>query len=124
MLSYSDLVQVARDLKARLNGRAFMTMERFEITELLRENRGSENTRLKSGLSADLEQALLEQGVRCFPSLKSTTTGDRVRFFHPGTVVASLVDILSHPSPQTDGELADVTRKVKGEWQWPDEDRT
>ncbi len=123
MLSYPDLVQVARELKARLNGRAFMTLERFDITELLREYPGSENTRLKSALSGDLETALLEQGVRCFPSLKATTTGDRVRLFHPGTVVASLVDMLAHPSPQTDKELADVTKKVKGEWVWPSDGR-
>lgn len=118
MPSYHDLVQVARELKSSLNGRAFMTMDRIAITERLREVPGSEHTRLKSALSEDLETALLEQGVRCFPSLKTTTTGDRIRLFHPGTVVASLVDILAHPSSQTDRELADVTKKVKGEWNW------
>jgi hypothetical protein len=118
MVSYPDLVQVARELKSQLNGRAFMTVERFRITEMLRENPGSENTRLKSAISEDLEKALLEQGVRCFPSLRQTTTGDRIRLFHPGTVMASLVDMLAYPSPQSDRELADVTKKVKGEWNW------
>lgn len=114
----SHLVRVARDLKQKLNGQAWLTIDRMEITGLIRAASGEGGTRLKSALAGDLEHALLEQGVRCHPSLQHTTTGDTVRLFHPGTVIASLVDILSHPDSGTDRELAGVTKKVKGDWNW------
>lgn len=118
MPQYGDLVQVAKTLKQRLNGKAFETMPRFEITEILRKVSGEDATRLKTAMAQDLEYALLEQGVRVYPKLQDTTTGDNVRLFHPGTVVASIVDMIMYPSQTTDKELAEVTRKVKGLWDW------
>lgn len=113
-----QLTAVARKLKTRLNGKAFLTIPRMEITELLRETSGEDTTRMKSGIADDLQVALLEQGVRCFPSLAETTTGDTVRLFHAGTVLGNLVDMLIHPSTEADRDLGAMLTKIKGRWEW------
>lgn len=118
MPSRSDLATVARDLKSQLDGQAFLTIERTEITQKLREVSGEDTTRLKSVLAAKLEQLMLEQGLRCFPSLRETTTGDTVRLFHAGTLLGNLVDLLVHPSRETDKELGAMLKKIKGQWVW------
>ncbi len=118
MPSRGHLVEVAKQLKRDLNGMAFKTVPRFEITEMLREASGEESTRLKAAMAEELEYALLEQGVRVYPPLRETAKGDNVRLFHPGTVLASLVDMMLHPSETTDKEMAAVTKKVKGLWEW------
>ena len=120
MPTRADLVKVARELSNRMrkNQGSFLTIPRMEVTELLRQVSGEDGTRLKSGLGQQLEQALLEQGIRCFPAFQGTTTGHTIRLFYPRTVVASLVDMLSHPDADTDKELAHVVTKVKGLWKW------
>ncbi len=113
MPSQSDLVAVARELRSQLDGGiGFLSLERRAITELVRAESGEETTRIKRQMGADLEQALLHQGVRCFPSLTMTTTGDQVRLFLTGTIVADLVDVLLNPSESTDRELSDITQTV------------
>ncbi len=109
----ADLSRVAKSIKSRIDGKAFERIPRREITDILREVSGESTTRLKKAMSEDLERKLLEQGVRVFPSLKETSTGDVVRVFHSGTVLADLVDMLLYPSAETDGEVAEVTAKVK-----------
>lgn len=116
--SRQHLAQVARRLKARLNRRAFVTVPRWEITDMLREESTLETTRLKSQLARDLEQVLLENGVRCFPAIADTDRQDNVRLFHAGTVLSGMVNLLLHPSPQNDRELGDTIKKVKGQWTW------
>lgn len=116
MPNRSDLVQVARALKRRLNGRAFVTLPRMEVTNILREVSGADTTRIKSNMAGALETALLEQGVRCYPGLSVTSTGDTVRLFHAGTLLGTLVDLIAHPSPQDDADLAEVLTKIKGKW--------
>jgi chemotaxis protein CheY-P-specific phosphatase CheC len=118
MPTRTDLVRVARELCNRMKGKAFVSVGRMEVTELLRKISGEDGTRLKAGLGEQLEQALLEQGIRCFPRFQDTTTGDTIRLFRPQTVIASLVDMLLHPDGDTDKELAHVTTKVKGLWKW------
>lgn len=118
MPSRTHLVAVARKLKQRLNGRAFLTIPRTEITELLRETSGEPTTRIKSGLAADLTSALVNQGVQVYPSLAETTTGDTVRLYHAGSVLGQLIDTIVHPDPGTDTDLGDVLSKVKGKWKW------
>lgn len=113
-----QLTAVARKLKTRLNGKAFLTMPRMEITGLVRETSGEDTTRMKSGIADDLQVALLEQGIRCFPSLAATTTGDTVRLFHAGTVLGNLVDLLVHPSTEADQDLGSMLTKIKGKWEW------
>lgn len=119
MPSRHHLTVVARQLKTLLNGKAFLTIGRTDITKRVREVSGEDTTRLKSEMASDLEIALLEQGVRCFPTLKETTTGDTIRLFHAGTLLGHLTDLLVHPSPETDRELGDVLVKIKGKWTAP-----
>jgi hypothetical protein len=111
------LGSVARDLKKKLGTRAFLTVRRSEITQLVREFSGADSTRVKTVMGQELEQALLEQGVRCFPSLGDTSE-DAVRLFHAGTFTGAIVDMLRHPAPETDRELADALVKLKGKWNW------
>ena len=118
MPTYNHLVSVARRLKRKANGHAFLTIPRREITEMLREVSEEETTRIKAGLSEQLERALFEQGLRAFPRIQDTSTDDTIRLFHPGTVVADLVDVLIHPDASTDKELAEITNKLKGRWDW------
>jgi len=105
-------------LRERLNGKAFLTVERMEITQDLRDVSGEDTTRIKSQLAADLERALLEQGIRCYPSFAETTTGDTIRLLHAGSVLGSLIDLLVYPSKETDKDLAEMLTKVKGRWKW------
>jgi hypothetical protein len=115
MVSRAALGLVARDLKKSLGNRAFLTVRRSEVTQLVRDTSGLDSTRVKAVMGQDLEQALLEQGVRCFPSL-SETSEDAVRLFHAGTFTGAIVDMLRHPAKETDRELAVVLTKLKGKW--------
>jgi hypothetical protein len=118
MPTRTHLVAVARKLKQQLNGRAFLTIERTKITELLRDVSGEPTTRIKSGLAADLTDALVTQGVQVYPTLAETTTGDTVRLYHAGSVLGQLIDTIVHPDPGTDTDLGNVLSKVKGHWKW------
>lgn len=113
-----QLTSVARALKTQLNGKAFLTLPRMDITELLRKTSGEDATRIKSGIASDLERAMLEQGIRCFPSLAETSTGDTVRIFHAGKLLGNLVDLLAHPSTESDRDLGAMLTKIKGKWDW------
>ncbi len=118
MPTRTHLVTVARKLKQELNGKAFLTIQRTEITELLREVSGEPGTRIKSTLARDLTSALINQGVQVYPSLNETTTGDTVRLYHAGSVLGQLIDTIVHPDEGTDRELGDVLSKIKGKWNW------
>jgi hypothetical protein len=118
VVTRSHLVQAARELKRRLGKDAFKTIDRVDITGVLRKVSGEDTTRMKSVIAGDLERAMLEQGVRCYPSLVNTTTGDTVRIFHAGTVLGQLVDTLAFPSTDNDSELGEIILKVKGMWKW------
>jgi len=118
MPTRTHLVTVARKLKQQLNGKAFLTIQRSEITELLREVSGEPGTRIKSTLAGDLTSALINQGVQVYPSLSETTTSDMVRLYHAGSVLGQLIDTIVHPDEGTDKELGDVLTKVKGKWNW------
>jgi len=118
MPNRTHLVEVARRLKRDLRGKAFLTVERTEITLLLREISGEPNTRMKSTLAGDLTSALITQGVQVYPALAETTTGDTVRLYHAGSLLGQLIDTIIHPDPGTDSDLGDVLKKVKGQWNW------
>lgn len=121
MPTRTHLVAVARSLKKRLNGSAFLTLPRTEITELLRKESGEPTTRIKSGLANELKDALITQGVLVYPSLDETTTGDTVRLYHAGSVLGQLIDTIVHPDAGTDKDLGDVLSKIKGKWNWAGE---
>jgi hypothetical protein len=122
MPTRNHLIETARRLKITLGNQGFTTMTRADITHTLREVSTEPKTRMKSVLAADLERALLERGVRCYPSLVGTEAKDSVRLFHTETVVARLIDALNNPDPRSDRELGEAIRKIKGNWQWPSSD--
>jgi hypothetical protein len=121
MPTRTHLVAVARELKKQLNGHAFLTMQRTEITELLRTTSGEPTTRIKSTLAAELTSALVTQGVQVHPSLGETTTGDTVRLYHAGSVLGQLIDTIVHPDAGTDKDLGVVLSKIKRHWDWATE---
>ena len=118
MPTHTHITMVARRLRSELGNRAFLTIARTDITEMLRRVSGEPTTRLKSRLATDLTQALEHAGVRIYPALADTTTGDTVRLFHSGSIVAQLVDIVVDPDPTTDNELGSIVLKIKGKWRW------
>lgn len=99
-------------------------MDRTEFTQRLRRVSGESTIRIESVLGADLERALNDQGLRCYPSLSETTTGDRVRVFRAGSVVGDLIDAVLVPSADHDRDLAEAVAKVKENSDWMRRDST
>ncbi len=118
MPNRNHYVLVARQLKDQLNGRAFLTIPRRDITDILRQVSDEPTTRIKKGIARELTQILLEQALRCYPSLEETEMSDTVRIFHAGSVFGNLVDLIIHPSKDTDRDVGDMLKKVKGTWNW------
>ena len=120
MPTQEHLIQVARSVRRDLDrdSKAFISMERMELTQRLRDVSGEAGTRIKIALGGDLERALSDQGLRCYPSLTQTTTGDRVRIFRAGSAVGDLIDSVLTPSPDHDRDLAEALARFKGNWDW------
>ena len=118
MPTRNDYILVARELKKLLNGKAFKTVRRREITNILRDVSGEPTTRIKSGVAKDLTQVLLEQAIRCYPSIEETEMYDAVRIFRAGSVFGNLVDLIVHPSSETDADVGEMLKEVKGTWNW------
>jgi hypothetical protein len=113
-----EYVKVADELKKLLNGKAFVTVPRREVTDILREVSGEPTTRIKSLVARDLTLVLLEQALRCYPSLEETSMNDTVRIFRAGSIFSNLVDLIVHPSKETDRDIGAMLKKVKGTWDW------
>lgn len=111
-------VLAAKILKRRLNGRAFDTIPRTVVTQLLRHVSAEASARLKRSSAVRFERTLLEQGIRVYPLLSETTAGDRIRILHTGSVLAAVIDALDNPSTATDDLVAEVITKQKGRWDW------
>jgi hypothetical protein len=118
--SQDHLVQVARSVRRDLDrqARAFVSIDRMELTQRLRTVSGEGTTRITEAIGAELERALNDQGLRCYPSLVSTTTGDRVRIFRAGSPIGDLIDAVLVPSPDHDRELAEALEKFRGKSDW------
>lgn len=69
-------------------------------------------------MAHELKQVLLEQGLRCYPTLEETNTFETVRIFRAGSVFGNLVDLIIHPSNETDHDVGAMLKKVKGTWDW------
>lgn len=69
-------------------------------------------------MGGELERALLEQGIRCFPGFAETSTADTIRIFHAGTLAGRFVDMVLYPAEDTDRDLAEALTKFKGKWDW------
>lgn len=124
MPNQDHLIQVARSVRRELDreGKAFKSIPRMELTERVRQASGESTTRVKTAMGADLDQALSDQGLRCYPSIAETTTGDRVRVFRAGSAVGDLIDAVLTPSDDHDRELGVALAKVKGTWDWERDD--
>ncbi len=116
---YDDLLKVARSLRRELDrgNLAFKSFDRMELTRRLRSMSGEDATRIKQLLGGELEQAMSAQGLRCYPSLTETTTGDRIRVFRAGSVAGDLIDAVLVPSPDHDRDLATAVAKINGKWE-------
>ncbi|MGH8996978.1 MAG: hypothetical protein ACRDYB_13285 [Acidimicrobiales bacterium] len=95
-----------------------MSIDRAEITELLREVSGEPRTRIKSNLARLLTEELITQGIQVHPSLGETTTGDTVHLYHAGSLFGQVNDMFTHPDKGHDKNLGEVLTKIKGKWQW------
>ncbi|MFC6081544.1 hypothetical protein [Sphaerisporangium aureirubrum] len=113
MPTRTHLVKLAQTLRQRLGGQPYLTVGRGEVTALLRDISGEPTTRIKAVMGADLERALLEQGVRCYPGLGHTTAQDTLRLFHAGDVLAWFIDMLLYPDSDTDAQLNAVMRMLQ-----------
>ncbi len=121
MPSRYDYVALAKELKKELDDGhlAFKSYERRALTERLRKIAGEPNTRIKSaGIAKDIEGIFAEQGMRFYPRLTETSTGDWVRVWRAGTLVAEILDHILNPSERSDTELGEMASKIKGKWIW------
>jgi hypothetical protein len=109
---------VADQLSALIDHKAFTTMPRRDITNLLREASSEPRTRIKSLVARDMSEVLQERGLAFFPSLEETATRDNLRLFRVDSVFGHLVDLIVTPSPEADVELGGIIKKVKGTWNW------
>ena len=113
-----EMIDVARELSTRLNGKAYVSMQRDDVTHAVRRALNQPSARLGSSRARLLDEALADQGVRCVPKLAETQSGDVVRLIRSGTFVGQLMDVILFPSERTDRELAHIVTKLKNRWDW------
>jgi hypothetical protein len=121
MLNRHDYLTLAKDIKRDLDSShlAFKSYARTEFTERLRKISGEPNTRIKTGgVAPEIETVFAEQGLRVFPLLSETTTGDWVRVWRAGTLAAEMLDLVVNPGTRSDEELGEMATKIKGKWVW------
>lgn len=99
-----DIQQVAEILRNRLGNDDFLTVQRAEVTELVRTVSGEGATRVGHRMSEKIEQRLGRLGIRTHPPL-ADTSNDLVRLFPAGGPVDRLVEVVAEPG-RTDQELA------------------
>jgi hypothetical protein len=121
MPTHTDIVRVARELRNGLSTSAFLTVPRSEITSLMRQVSKEPTARIGSAVADDLTRALLNEGVLVYPALARTSTGEMVRLYHAGTMLAQLIDAIVEPDQGSDRYLGDTITKLKGKWQWGEE---
>lgn len=118
MVNRGHYDEVANRLTSYIDHKAFATIPRREVTNLLREVSGEERTRIKSIVARDLTEVLESNGLRFYPSLEETDTRDNLRLYRTGSVLDELVTMIAHPSPMNDAKLGAAIKKVKGTWKW------
>ncbi len=91
-----------------------LTIGRRKVTEILREVSDEPTTRIKGVVARDLTQILLEQGLRCYPSLEETNTFETIKIFRAGSVFGNLVDLIIHPATRRTTILARCSKRSRG----------
>jgi len=105
--------KVAQDIKARLDegNYSFITILYKDLQSMYRDAAGDETMRFAKSAREGIEEALLDVGVRVFPSLEEAQDG--VRFFRSGTVLWNIVTNLRYPNSRSDAELSELLNRVK-----------
>lgn len=123
MPRHSDYVAVAETLTERLEHRAFMTLPRRDITAILRNVSGEPRTRIKALIAQDLTDVMRTYGLNFQPPLADTDTRDYVRLYREDSVIGTVINIITNPSPETDAQLGAALKKIKGHWNWHREEQ-
>lgn len=121
MPSRNHYLTLAKQVRDDLDSKhlAFRSYPRREITEKLRKISGEPTTRIKqAGMAKEIEDVFRDQGLRVYPRLSETETNDDVRVWRAGTLAAEVLDLILYPGEGSDRELAGITQKVKGKWEW------
>jgi len=121
MPSRNHYLTLAKQVREDLDSKhlAFRSYRRREITDRLRKISGEPTTRIKqAGMAKEIEDVFRDQGLRVYPRLSETGTDDDVRVWRAGTLAAEVLDLILYPGEGSDKELAGITQKVKGKWEW------
>ena len=118
MPTHTHIHILARRLTTELNGHAFMTIGRTDITDMLRRVSGEPATRIKRRIAQELTEALSDHGIGVYPPIDQTTTGDTLRLFHQDSIFGHIVEIIVNPDSDSDKDLGEMILKVKGKWRW------
>jgi len=87
---------------------AFRTVQAKEITGAVQSAAGSGGHG-----GAEMESALLEEGLLVFPSLTQQPSDGYVRLYRSGTVIANILNAIRYPGSGSDNDLAQLIAKVK-----------
>ena len=123
MATKADYQALARSFRRELNDEdlAFRSYERKDITDRLRSLSGEARARISTSTVADdIENAFRDQGLRIFPRLQDTDTNDWIRLWRAGTRATEMLDLILVPGGSNDRQLGDMTKKIKGTWNWTD----
>lgn len=114
MASKDDYRQAARKLKEQLDKThsAFKTIQLAEIGAALNLHAGAGGQIKGATGAAEMETALLDEGLLVFPPLGSATDG-YVRLYRSGTVIATILNAIRYPGSGSDEDLANLISKVK-----------
>ena len=114
MVSNKVITEIATELRNRMNGRGWITLDRHAVTGLLRRFSGKPTARIGSQVAQDLERALATQGIKVIPGLGGKR--QYVRLVWADKLVAQWWEQLSNPEPEGDVWLAHMVTKIKGRW--------
>src|SRR5262249_47325791 len=89
------------------------TLARMAITERFRSLSGRDQTRIKSEIGREMDDALAVQGLGACPKIADTTTGDSVRVYRLGTKISTVIDLIQKPSLEGDQQLAGLLSKIR-----------
>lgn len=104
--------EVARRIKSKLDegNYSFITIGYSEVQSMYRDV-AKYDARLSKSVREGLQEALLDFGIRVFPSLEDSD--EAVRFFRSNTILWDIVSNLRYPDSTSDARLASLIKKIK-----------
>lgn len=112
MLEQKDYAETAEVIKGRLGRRAFMTISRMDVTDILREVSGQAGTRVKSLVAYAITQEMEERGLTFYPALSDVGGKDNIRVVRTNSFIPELVELLNFPNEDNDAKLRAALRQV------------